>query len=276
MDEVWDGETSYPMSDTMARRLLCMLALLLAGCSKPLPPPPSPPGPTVQFEKVPRKDQVLDTASVSFAWKGSDKWVSEFSYCLHGETWSDWTRQTSVDLVLDEGDYTFRLKGRYPEEEGGRESEEITRKFTVDAIQGPALWLKPRHTTVQVRDTVTVWVWAEDMADLMLAHLEIAFDETRLHWLDPMAGSFLSRNNAQVISFFPEAGEIQGHGIIDLGAAGGSPHGVNGSGPLVALRFEALGQGTVRVSTDSVEVRNSANVSLKLNAWKFSSTVVIN
>jgi len=263
----------------MTHKLLCILVLLSIGCSKPSPPEFFDLGsPTVEFVEAPAEGAVLDNANVSFRWKGSNAWVSKFDYQLDTEGWSGWTSNTSLVRVLDEGDHTFVVKGQYPPDENfaGQESAEIVRTFTVDAIHGPALWLRPRQTTVPVGDTVTVSVMAEDMTDLMLAHLEIEFDAALLGWVDADTpdGSLLSSTGADVV-FFLKEDQAQGRSIIDLGAAGGWPHGVSGSGAVAAMRFRTLDRGTAQVSFGSYIVRDSMNKPLPpLNALEASAVKV--
>ena len=263
----------------MTRTIFCLLLVLLASCSKPQPLELSNPlsqSPTVSFTEVPDEGAVLSDARVSFRWIGGHPGVSEFAYRLDGENWSGWMPGTSLTRLLDEGPHTFVVKGCYPPEPdfAGRESAEISRTFTVDAIHGPALWLKPRWTTVDVGDTVMLSVMAEDITDLMLAHLEVAFDGTKLSWVDAKQGSFLSLNGAEVV-FLVKVDQVQGRSILDLGAAGGQPHGVSGSGVMSVLHFRTHGQGTVEVTlTDKVKVRDSANRPLMLNAREPSVLVI--
>ena len=260
-----------PDTSFMIRILPCIFAVLLANCSKPLPPEFFNEPPTVSFTETP--ERTVYSPTVPFGWEGGSRWVSEFTYRLDDGERSAWTSRISwISYPLDEGTHTFVLNGRYPlapeldlpGQEGdrifpGQESDEISYTFTVDAIHGPALWLKPRHTTIAVGETVTLSVMAEDMTDLMLAHLEIGFDETMLGWEEPSVpeSSLLARNGAQII-FLVRADETPGQGILDLGAVEGWPHGVDGSGTIATLRFRTLARGTAQVTlSDAAEVRDS-------------------
>ena len=262
----------------MTRNMLCILGVVLAGCSEvPSPlPPEQEPSPYVSFEQAPKEGAILDSANVFIAWKGGDAFSYQFAHRLDEEDWSDWTSDTSWRRLLDEGPHTFVLKGRYPPEGDypGEESADLRCTFTVDAIHGPALWLKPRQADVRVGEIVTLSVMAEDMTDLMLAHLEVEFDGTRLSWVDAEEGPFFSRNDAEVV-FLVKADQAQGRSILDLGAAGGKPYGVSGSGAIAVLEFRASARGTVEVTlTDSVKVRDSANRPLTLNTRERSFLII--
>ena len=151
----------------------------------------------------------------------------------------------------------------------------------VNAIEGPALWLKPRRTTVQRGEEVTLWVMAEDVANLMAAHVEIQFDGSRLSWLEeadisPLAGPFLGRSGGEVV-LLGRVDQAAGRGILDLGVAGGEPRGVDtaGSDTLAMVRFRASARGTVEVAlTDSAAMRDPANQTLGLETLE-SGVVVI-
>ena len=156
----------------------------------------------------------------------------------------------------------------------GQESPEIQHIFTVDAIHGPALWLKPRYTTVEAGKIVTLSVMAEDVGSLMLVHLEIEFNASNLSWLDPEEGSFFATYDV----FLHKVDQIDGRGIVDLGVVGGTAHDVDGSGTLATLHFRVKPQavrGTVRVALgDSVQALDSMTRPLMLTAREASMVVI--
>jgi len=117
------------------------LVLLLFSCDKiqenpldPENPDYTPPETFITMEAL--EGAVLDTSTVTITWSGNDLTV-EYAYSLN-DNWSEWSSATSVTLnYLDEGDYTFSVKGRYASEV--EDESPATVNFSVDMVQGPAL-----------------------------------------------------------------------------------------------------------------------------------------
>ena len=116
----------------------------------------------------PEVGEIVGDADVAFSWNGNEG-VTEYSYRLDEAArpdqgvWSGWAPATSATFeLLNEGDYTFSVKARYPT--GIQEAQPKTRTFTVDAVEGPALMLYPRSQTVQVGETFSVQVMLEDVS----------------------------------------------------------------------------------------------------------------
>jgi len=247
-----------------------LLVLLLAGCLEspeepvlehPLTQPPE----TVILEGP---EETVHRAAVRFRWQGNHRFVSQFQYRIDQGGWSAWFDSTWVELVLDEGEHTFEVRGRIPPGEGepGVEEREpaVWGPFAVDAIQGPAVWIRPRRASVHKGEELVLDLMAEEVGDLMLAHLELGFDPDRLVWVEAEPGGFLGRNQAEVI-FFGRADPARGTGVLDLGAAGGDPHGVSGSGRLARVRFRGVARGRVEVRFGGgTDLRDTGNRSLEL------------
>lgn len=243
--------------------------LLLGGCleapsqlelANPLAEPPR-----TEILEGPVQGETVRSAEVGFCWRGNTRFVREFQYQIDQGAWSGWSPDTSATLILDEGEHTFAVKSRIPPEAddpGVEEAEPASRSFVVDALQGPALWLSPRQGAVEVGKAVVLKAMAEEVSDLMLVHLVLDFDRTRLSWVEAQPGPFLRLNGAEVI-FFAEGD--QGRVVLDLAAVGGQPHGVSGSGVMaeVRLRATARGKAAIRLG-DSTQVRDSANQPLGL------------
>lgn len=259
-----------------------LLVVFLWGCleapQKPeLHNPLSEPPETTILEG-PDEGETVRSAQVGFRWQGNTRFVREFQYRLDGSAWSTWGPGTSATLVLDEGEHTFEVKSRIPPEQDVPGIEEVVPElrgpFVVDALQGPALWLSPRQVSVKVGETVALKVMAEEVTDLMLAHLEVRYDQTRLNWVEAQAGTFLGLNGAEVLEF-EKPDQARALGILDLGAAGGQPHGVSGSGVLAELRFRATARGNAEVRLgDSTQVRDSVNLPLGLKGMESCAVVV--
>lgn len=190
----------------------------------------------------PGEDAVVDTHTVTFTWSGNDN-VVEYRYSLVGIEESDWITETTVTFnYLDEGDYQFEVKGRYITED--EDTTAATRSFTIDDIQGPALWLSPRRVQVYPAGSFTLDLMAEDVADLMVVYAQLQFDPSMMT-LDSYqvldgAGDFLSRNAGTVVCLVDS---LLAQGTIDFNLAvmGASPPGIDSSGTLVRVHFTPLG-----------------------------------
>lgn len=104
---------------------------------------------------------------------------------------------------------------------------------------------------------------AEDMTDLMLAYLEVAFDRTRLAWSAAEKGAFLGPETAVVL--LDTAYQTEGRAVVDMGRAGLRPHGGNGTGAIAQLPFRAMARGNATISLAAgTRTRDSANEPLVL------------
>ena len=173
-------------------------------------------------------------ADVTFTWRGSDR-VSEYRYRWDEGEWSDWAAGTSATLeLLDEGEHAFAVVGRYPT--GAEQALPTARTFVVDAVKGPALMFRPRKVVVATGDTFTVDLMAEEVGDLMLAHVVIDFDGDALVLDSVKQGGFLAEAGGSVV-FLDDA--TPGRVLVDAGVAEGDPAGVSGTGVLATLAFRA-------------------------------------
>jgi hypothetical protein len=224
-----------------------LLTLFLWGCMEapqapqlesPLLPPPE-----STIIEGPGDGQVLMNPEASFVWQGNHRFVTEFRYQLDGGGWSGWTGDRSAVFVLDEGGHIFELAGRIPPEGMDPGTEETTpdvRRFTVDAIEGPALWLKPRADLVLMRNgTGTIEIMAEDIGPIVLAHLVLQFDPQVVKINEVMVGDFWQSGEEGSIVVL---GRRLGEGYeIDLSLVDASPR--EGSGAIVRLVFQGAGEG---------------------------------
>jgi len=125
-----------------------------------------------------------------------------------------------------------------------------------DAAQKPSARV---HFTPSQQETTpgasfTVALTLEGGTDVAAAPLQIQFDPKVLSLNDVVRGDFLSSDGQQVV--FTKKIDNAGSATIQLNRMPGTP-GVNGSGVLVTLNFQAVGKGASTVSVANLMVRGS-------------------
>lgn len=258
-------------------KVWALIGLIAAGCGGDLPTEPefdnpldpdSPTGtyvaPETSILSGPADGEVVDNYSVTFSWSGNER-VTEYSFRLTSGEWSQWGSAATVTLSpLDEGDYTFEVKGRYLT--GDEDDTPDTRSFTIDDIQGPALWLSPRKVEVANGSEFTLSLMAEDVTDLKALLVVVEFDPTKIalvSWqLLDQTGQFLTQHNANVIALVDSSLSTGSIGF-NLALAGGDQLGVDGSGIILNLTLRRtaagnnqiiLGAGSRMINSDLAEV----------------------
>jgi hypothetical protein len=190
--------------------------------------------PSTTIASGPEDAATVTEADVTFTWRGSDQ-VNEHRYRLDQADWSEWGAATSATFeLLDEGDHVFAVMGRYPT--GDAQVQPSSRAFVVDAVTGPALMFRPRKVIAAPGDTFSVDLIAEEVADLMLAHVTIEYDDGALSLESVTQGDFLAGTGGSVV-FLEEL--TPGSVLLDTAVAEGDPAGVSGTGVLATLVFRA-------------------------------------
>ena len=131
-----------------------------------------------QIPVVNNLNENINGSSVTFSWVGNE-FAQKFSYKLEINSlsglddpgqlvsqpyfeWMDWTAETNKSFNnLDEGTYTFYVKSRFDtteEEEPHRSSS-----FQIDNISGPALRIYPLSQTAYPGDTISVYLYFEEV-----------------------------------------------------------------------------------------------------------------
>jgi hypothetical protein len=219
----------------------------------------------------PTEGSILSQPEVSLEWDGNE-FAAEFSYRFDPDPWSEWTPEKSKTFILDEGPYTFWAKSR--NESGVEDDTPAGRSFNVDAVEGPALTVRPRLVDVSSGDNLTIQVFAEEVSALMLAHPILRFDPEALSIEKAEGDSFLAQNGGTVLFFADidvEAGILE----ISTGVGGGEPSGVDGSGPLATVTFRAQTPGTAALSYDTLsEFRDPQNRTIPIKEFIGGSVAV--
>lgn len=202
----------------------------------------------------PVNGEISTEEETRFAWEGNHRFVNQFRYRLDEGIWSNWAEEKSIALQMDEGDHRFEVMGRIPPGELHPEREESVpeiRNFSIDAISGPALWIKPRADLVLSRgDTSVVGIMVEDVEPIVLAHLVLEFDSDVVQVEKTWRGAFWGEDGEVVVLERPLLGG--GH-EIDLAVGETSP--VEGSGAIAHIRLHAIGEGTTSLQLAPSTVR---------------------
>lgn len=250
--------------------LICFVLSMCigTGCRKDAPNGFEPPETQIIS---PGDGDTLTDAQITFEWQGFDNAVS-YRYKLDNENWSPWTAQTTQTLVLDEGMHGFTVTSRNELNREDPTPDSIT--FTVDAIAGPALWIKPRESQVTVSASCSLFVWIEDIQHLMLGSVELIYDNSVLRINSIELDTSLLTSNGGTVQFIPEFHDTMQVAKATFGIVGGSPKGVSGSGPLFMVVCLLKSADTSMVDFSAVsEVRDTLNMVIPLTEM-LSGTVL--
>ena len=192
----------------------------------------------------------LDTSSVTIIFEGNDL-VIEYSYNLDSTGYSDWSSATSVTLdYLDEGLHTFSVKGRYAS--GVEDETPATVSFTVDAIQGPALIFYPRRHIISSDSTATFQIKAYEVENLMLATINVAYDNTLIEIVSVSQGDMFTGTGESVFIDEISTSSLTIYTML----LGGDMPSVSGTGVLAELKVKALGSATISLDGNQVFKNN--------------------
>ena len=127
-----------------------------------------------QIPEITLVNNNIDGSTANVSWEGND-FAMEFSYKLKYNltdsahlvnksyyNWSDWTAMNGTSFnYLDEGSYTFFVKSRFDTIE---EKEPYTSSsFQINNISGPALRIYPLNQTAYSGDTISVYLYFEEV-----------------------------------------------------------------------------------------------------------------
>ena len=201
----------------------------------------------------PQEGDTMTIANVECRWRGLDN-AKEFAYRLDDAPWSSWGGDTTKRFILDEGEHQLIVKAR--NEFKREDPSPASVNFFIDAVKGPSLWIKSRKIEVSTGGTCSLKVYAEDIENLMLANLELLYDNTKIRINNVSKDTlFLEKNGAsvQMISEYNDTSNILS---VNIGLVGGQHKGVSGSGPLFTV-------GILVISADSTEVLFSPQTELR-------------
>ena len=123
-------------------------------------------------------DSIITDDFVTFKWTGNSD-DCEFSYKLDNDNWSKWKSDSVVTYdYLDEITHLFQVKAKFLTD--SVQNIPTTVPFTVNAIEGPALWLHNKKIETSVNDIFFVYIVAEEVIDLAMISLIVNFNPTYL------------------------------------------------------------------------------------------------
>ena len=133
------------------------------------------------------------------------------------------------------------------------------------------VFFSPLQTEVNQGTQFSVTLSLDGGTDVAYAPLQIQFDPKLLSLSDVSRGGLLANDGQQPV-FTKNVLNEMGTAVVQLNRQPGTP-GVNGSGPLVTLTFEALARGATLVAIPNLVIRNSQGVVVHSSAPTLSVTI---
>jgi general secretion pathway protein D len=118
---------------------------------------------------------------------------------------------------------------------------------------------------------VTVNINVESVKDLFAAPMKVSYDGKILKLVDVKRGAFMAQDGQQV-TFEKTTLDDQGSAIIALNRVAGAG-GVSGSGTLVSLLFQAVGQGSTKVTLSELTMRDAKLQTISMDIPAVAVTV---
>ncbi|MFC1718642.1 cohesin domain-containing protein [Candidatus Poribacteria bacterium] len=229
----------------IAMAMLVIACLSCGEVDKPISEDP----PETFIETRLNEHSLVTNIYLDIQWRGS-QYVDEFSYRCEEipdlSDWSQWSNETSVKLeYLDQGDYTFEVKGRYAED--NEDESPATLMFTVD-FDGPGVLLKPLKKKLILGEKFALEIMADDVTDLMVAHLLLHYDPAQLEAQSVIPGAVFEGSKTPL--FFSTIDASQGIIDISMSTAGATPSRIQGTEPIAVVRFKSLSVGESPISFD--------------------------
>ncbi|MBL8210655.1 MAG: hypothetical protein JNK87_08085 [Bryobacterales bacterium] len=122
---------------------------------------------------------------------------------------------------------------------------------------GPQLLFQPAAINGKVNGNVVVILQLNQGTDLFSAPMTAKYDPKVLRLEEVMRGNVLTPDG-QKLNFTPVINAERGEARIEQSRPAGSG-GVASSGPLLLLRFKAIGKGTTQVTIPDLQLKNSSN-----------------
>jgi len=221
--------------------------------------------PSVEIVK-PFENETISSTAVTIMWVGNKPEANEYRFRLVDYSdWSEWTTATSASFdYLDDAEYTFEIEVRY---KGHTDVRKFSRKFKVDAINGPTLKFYKLKNIVNLGGEFYVSVWVEEVINFKSVQFEVKFDKDKLSLLSVQKGNYVvSRGLDQIVvpdfSLQKVLDEVNNSGKIGistgvLATSGAGPVSLNGSGEIIKLKFRAKGGGHSYLKFENITMLNS-------------------
>ncbi|MBU0711557.1 cohesin domain-containing protein [bacterium] len=220
--------------------------------------------PLAAIVEGPEDGSTITTDVATFRWSGNND-DCQFSYRLNNESWSSWSLNTSVTLdYLDEVSHLFQVIAKYPTDSVQHIPSEGS--FTVDAIEGPALWLCHKKVETTVNDLFSVKVMLDDVTDLAMMSIVLNFDPTYLqiqeHEILKNGVLLIGKDLIQVDQIDNNEGQL----TVYLALVSEAQEAINGSGPVINVAFETQSRGSSEIRFDEkCYLREYDNAEISIN-----------
>jgi len=206
----------------------------------------------------------LTTTTAQFSWTGSHEDL-EFAYRVNENDYSNWTLDTTATLdYLDEGDYLFQVKSRYPT--GIEETTPAEASFTVDAVPPKSLLLYPYRIAAGQGDTLVVELQAHEIIGLTVLDFHLEYDTLVVKPILAGAGPFLAKDGGSLIIIE----EFDPYWHINIGVAQGPGTGVSGTGPILTFRFELVSAAEDSISVEIESARGPTDAAVEITSTRGS------
>ena len=286
MDHMVTQRSTKHVRDRLAAGLTLCLAvslLLLQDCSQPADPVFNNPNdslagtftpPEIFLTQSPPEGSAWPQRQTSFGWNGNST-AAMYSYRLDSSAWSPWDSSKSVSYEsLDDDVHLFQVKAQHTN--GSNETAPLRRAFTIDLLPHPSFFIAPNLTRPKVGDHFLLYLRVKNVDLLMTMSTLLVYSRTSFT-VDAVdvVDEFLTKNHGTIVAF---TSNDQNAGRIDanLGVALGAPKGVQGTGNLLRITCHALARGSdsLTIRLDSTIVRDTSNVSVRINGYANGRVIV--
>ncbi len=229
--------------------------------------------PLATISEGPANGSTINDDFTTFKWYGNNN-QCEFSYRLNNNDWSPWSTDTVTTLdYLDEINHVFQVKAKYSSDSVQHVPSTVT--FTVDAIEGPALWLYHKKVETSVNSIFSIYIMAEEVTELAMMSVVLNFDPAYLQIQGYEVCEDDSILNGHQVIRTDKFDFVNGIMTVYLALISSEQESLNGSGPIIRVYFKAIQQGTSNISFDDGCYFRKANNNLIEIISKVSSLIEI-
>ena len=205
--------------------------------------------PLAIISEGPENGSTINDDFVTFKWYGNEE-DCEFSYRLDDDEWSEWNADSIVNYdYLDEINHIFEVKAKFSTDSVQNVPSSVS--FTVNAIEGPALWLYNKKIETSVNSTFSVYVIAEEVTELAMMSVVLNFDPAYLEIQEYEVCEDDSILNGRQLIQVNNCDNAKGLLTVYLALVSNEQESLNGSGPIIRVVFNAMQQGISNISFDN-------------------------